>query len=158
MSQIHCKINIMCIDLMIADCKNNAIHCNCNDICIARVLIHCKKRWPHSGRPRAPQLRCFVLRRSTIWSRDSALGATLHQLHEQLSIYKYTYSCTHVIIYVHIHILYVISRTAYPRTAAPSAAHPLRPGAHPLKLILNGDGIQKDGLQTGVVYKRIDFT
>ena len=37
-------------------------------------------------------------------------------------------------------------------------AHPLRPGAHPLKLILGGGGIQTDGFWTGVVHKRIDFT
>ena len=35
MSQIDCKINIMCIELMITDCRNNTIHCKINDIRIA---------------------------------------------------------------------------------------------------------------------------
>ena len=39
---IHCKINDMCIAVMLIHYKNNAHHAKVNDICIALMLIHRK--------------------------------------------------------------------------------------------------------------------
>ena len=39
---IHCKINDMCIAVMLSHCKNNVNHCKINDICMAVMLIQYK--------------------------------------------------------------------------------------------------------------------
>ena len=107
---IHCKINIICIAVMLTHCRNKGIPCKLNIICIAVMLIHCK----NNGIPCKLNMICLALMR--IHCKNNGIHDTINIICIALMLIH----CTNKGIHCKINIR-ILSKIDQPRPLRPSS-------------------------------------